>query len=101
MEHILPFAKEHDLLPRQGLILCAVSGGPDSVALLHFLKEQGFWVAAAHFDHHLRPTSGRDRAFVEELCRAWGVPCYCGEGFVGDLPGNTEDNARAARYAFL
>lgn len=101
MEHILPFARAHGLLPRQGLILCAVSGGPDSVALLHFLKENGFWVAAAHFDHHLRPTSGRDRAFVEALCRDWGVPCHVGEGFVGDLPGNTEDNARTARYAFL
>ncbi len=101
MERILPFAKAHDLLPRQGLILCAVSGGPDSVALLHFLKEQGFWVAAAHFDHHLRPTSGRDRAFVEELCRRWDIPCHVGEAFVGDLPGNTEENARAARYAFL
>ena len=101
MEHILPFAAEHDLLPRDGLILCAVSGGPDSVALLHFLKEQGFSVAAAHFDHHLRPTSGRDRAFVEELCRDWGIDCYSGEGAVGDLPGNTEDNARKARYDFL
>ena len=63
MEHILPFAEEHSLLPDHGLILCAVSGGPDSVALLHFLKQQGFRVSCAHFDHHLRPTSGRDAAF--------------------------------------
>lgn len=101
MEHILPFAQAHGLLPREGLILCAVSGGPDSVALLHFLRAQGFSVAAAHFDHHLRPTSGRDRAFVEELCRGWGVACHIGQGEVGALPGNVEDNARRARYAFL
>lgn len=101
MEHILSFARDHDLLPREGLILCAVSGGADSVALLHFLKDQGFAVAAAHFDHHLRPTSGRDAQFVAELCRAWDVPCYMGEGFLAGLPGNTEDNARKARYDFL
>ncbi len=102
MEHILPFASQHGLLPAGGLILCAVSGGPDSVALLHFLKTQGFSVAAAHFDHHLRPTSGRDRAFVEALCRDWGVPCYIGEGEdLAAAPGNLEENARRARYAFL
>lgn len=101
MERILSFSREQGLLSREGLTLCAVSGGPDSVVLLHFLKAQGFPVAAAHFDHHLRPTSGRDRAFVEELCAAWDIPCCVGEGFVADLPGNTEDNARNARYAFL
>lgn len=101
MERILSFSRDQGLLTREGLTLCAVSGGPDSVALLHFLKAQGFPVAAAHFDHHLRPTSGRDRAFVEALCRDWGVPCYVGEGFLADLSGNTEDNARSARYAFL
>lgn len=101
MERILSFSQEHGLLERDELTLCAVSGGPDSVALLHFLKAQGFLVAAAHFDHHLRPTSGRDRAFVEELCRTWDIPCYVGEGLIADLPGNTEDNARRERYAFL
>lgn len=101
MEHILPFAQAHDLLPRDGLILCALSGGADSVALLHFLKAQGFRLAAAHFDHHLRENSARDAAFAKELCQEWGVPFYLGEGWPGELPGNTEDNARTARYAFL
>ena len=101
MEHILPFSQAQGLLSREELTLCAVSGGADSVALLHFLRAQGFPVAAAHFDHHLRPTSGRDAEFVAGLCRAWEVPCYMGEGFLADLPGNTEDNARTARYAFL
>lgn len=101
MERILSFSAQEGLLPRDGLILCALSGGPDSVALLHFLKAQGFSVAAAHFDHHLRPTSGRDAAFAEALCRDWGVPFYLGGGEVASLPGNVEDNARRARYAFL
>ncbi len=101
MEHILPFAGAHDLLPRDGLILCAVSGGADSVALLCYLRERGFRVAAAHFDHHLRPTSGRDADFVARLCRELGVPFALGGAPVGKRPGNVEDNARRARYAFL
>lgn len=101
MERILTFGREQGLLPQEGLILCALSGGPDSVALLHFLKDHGFLVAAAHFDHHLRPTSGRDAAFAQALCRDWGVPFYLGGADVGRMPGNTEDNARTARYAFL
>lgn len=101
MEHILPFAQTYDMLPRQGLILCALSGGGDSVALLHFLKSQGFQVAAAHFDHHLRPTSGDDARLAQALCRELEVPFYLGEGKVGEMPGNTEANARTARYDFL
>lgn len=101
MERVLSFAAELDLLPEKGLILCALSGGRDSVALLHFLKEHGFSVAAAHFDHRLRPESAADAAFCRRLCETWGVPFYQGAGDVGALPGNTEANARAARYAFL
>lgn len=101
MERILPFAETYDMLPRDGLILCALSGGGDSVALVHYLKSQGFQVAAAHFDHHLRPTSGADAALARDLCRELDVPFYLGEGRVGQLPGNLEANARAARYAFL
>lgn len=101
MEHILPFAAEYGLLPREETILCALSGGPDSVALLHFLKTHGFHVEAAHFDHHLRPTSSRDAAHAQALCQALDVPFHLGQGRVGELPGNTEANAREARYAFL
>lgn len=101
MERILSFSAQMGLLPREGLILCALSGGRDSVALLHFLKEHGFVVAAAHFDHHLRPDSGKDAEFCRELCKEWDVPFYFGEGDVAAMAGNTEANARHARYAFL
>lgn len=101
MERILSFSAQEGLLRRDGLTLCALSGGPDSVALLHFLKSQGFAVAAAHFDHHLRPTSGRDAAFAQTLCQDWGVPFYLGGAHVAAMAGNMEDNARRCRYAFL
>lgn len=101
MERILSFSRRLDLLPQRGTILCALSGGRDSVALLHFLKARGFSVAAAHFDHRLRSNSGEDARFCRELCEKWDIPFYQGEGDVASVEGNTEANARAARYAFL
>ncbi len=101
MEHILPFAAEYDLLPKDGLLLVALSGGGDSVALLHFLKTHGFQVVAAHFNHHLRDTARRDAEFCRDLCKDWGVPFLTWGARVGEMPGNTEANARQARYAYL
>lgn len=101
MEHILPYAARHEMFPPGGLVLCALSGGGDSVALLHYLHSHGLRVAAAHFNHHLRPNAADDAAFARRFCAALGVPFYLGEGKVGELPGNVEENARNARYAFL
>ena len=92
-------------LPEGGRVLCAVSGGRDSMCLLHYLVEWGdLSVTAAHFDHHLRPTSGRDAAFVRDWCRTHGIPFLLGEGDVAALAAeglSTEEAARKARYAFL
>lgn len=93
-------------LPEGGRVLCAVSGGRDSMCLLHYLAERTeLSVAAAHFDHHLRPTSGRDAAFVRDWCRARGIPFLLGEGDVAALAAeeglSLEEAARKARYAFL
>lgn len=51
LEHVKRLAAEYDMLPRDSLVLCAVSGGADSMCLLHLLmslsREVGFQVAAA------------------------------------------------------
>lgn len=70
-----------DALPAQAArILVAVSGGIDSVVLLHLLTraaaECGVVIEAAHLDHQLRATSGQDAEFVTQLCRQWGCPCH-------------------------
>lgn len=61
-------------------ILVAVSGGVDSVVLLHLLKgvvpELGPGIEVVHMDHGIRPESGRDAQFVEDLCGQWGIPCH-------------------------
>ena len=83
-------------------VLAAVSGGRDSVVLLHLLRfaadDAALRISAAHFDHGMRRGSAGDADWVRGLCRAWGVPLH--EGRADAAPG-TEEEARDARYAFL
>ncbi|HEX6369111.1 MAG TPA: tRNA lysidine(34) synthetase TilS [Longimicrobium sp.] len=83
-------------------VLVAVSGGCDSVSLLHLLRfaagDAGPRVTAAHFDHDMRAGSERDAAWVRGLCGAWEVPLV--EARAETAP-RTEEEARDARYAFL
>lgn len=106
---VLVCCQKWDMLPRGGTVLCAVSGGRDSMALLHLLsalaEEGGFQVAAAHFNHRLRPTADRDEAFVRDWCREHDIPLTCGAGNVKEFAAREglgiEDAARKLRYAFL
>lgn len=103
------FCERHDMLPRGGIVLCALSGGRDSMAMLHILsrlgEEKGFRIAAAHFNHQLRPTAGRDEDFVRNWCREYEIPLTCGTGDVRAFAAReglgVEDAARKLRYAFL
>jgi len=96
-----------DLLPKDGLLLAAVSGGRDSMYLLHRLLELfPDRVACAHFDHRLRgEESDRDREFVGNHCAALGIPCRLGSGDVAAFAAKNglgiEEAAREMRYAFL
>ena len=95
--------------PKGGTILCAVSGGRDSVCLLHYLHSisaaYGFSVAAAHYNHHMRPTAQRDEDFVRSLCTALAVPFYtdgCDVVAAAEENGcGVEEMGRRLRYEFL
>lgn len=100
------------MLPRGSRVLCAVSGGADSVCLLaalYRLREKlGVELSAAHYNHNLRgEESRRDEAFVRELVenRFPGVALYVGGGDVAkaarERGAGLEETARALRYAFL
>jgi len=91
-------------------VLCAVSGGLDSMCLLHLLstwgRERNLKVTAAHFNHQLRgEASDRDEQFVRDWCAAHDVPFVSGHADVAALAaeGNLslEEAARKARYDFL
>lgn len=91
------------MLPEGTHIIVAVSGGSDSVCLLHVLRELGHRVTGvAHFNHKLRgEASDQDEQFVAELARALGLPFYVASAPVGSLAGNLEQNARQARRKFF
>jgi len=83
-----------------GKYVVAVSGGVDSVALLHMLQNQpGVKLTVAHFDHGIRADSRKDRQFVADLAKRYDLPFIYGAGSLG--PGASEAEARQARYDFL
>ena len=100
------FLKEYQMLRKGDRVVCAVSGGADSIAMLfafYLVRDQlGIELAAAHFNHHLRGAeSDRDEQFVREFCRNYQIPLEVGEGQVVSGPKGLEAAAREARYAFL
>lgn len=100
------FNREFDLIHPGDRIVCAVSGGADSMALLwamYLMKDE--WqleLSAAHFNHHLRGAeSDRDEQFVRDFCEGYGIPLYVDSAQVIPGPKGLEAAARDARYAFL
>ena len=98
------------MVPRGGRVLVALSGGPDSVALLFVLRELerlGELVVAGvgHFNHQLRDAADGDELFCAELADELGIQAELGRGDVRTLAcregRSIEDAARTARYEFL
>lgn len=107
---LLAWMEQWHMLPQKGgVILCAVSGGRDSVCLLHYLhaigERCGFSVAAGHYNHHMRPTAQRDEDFVRELCCKLGIPFYTDGAEVCTVAKKrrvgVEEAGRQLRYEFL
>lgn len=114
---------EYDMLPPGCTVVCAVSGGADSICLLHRLNQlraiRPFTLVAAHYNHHLRGAeSDRDEAFVKRWVEDWcGPDPAAGQAPLpavrlitggGDVSGEAkrlglglEETARRMRYAFL
>lgn len=106
LNKLLSFIRTYDMIHTGDHIICAVSGGADSMALLFALKlmteKLGIRLSAAHFNHHLRgDESDRDAAFVTDFCNGHGIPLYKGEANVVAGKKGLEAAARDARYAFF
>lgn len=103
---IYEFCRRQGLLAPGDRVICAVSGGADSMALLwslYLLRERlNLQLSAAHFNHGLRGgESQRDEAFVRDFCAGYDIPLTVGRGTVERQGRGLEDSARQARYAFL
>jgi tRNA(Ile)-lysidine synthase len=108
---VLTFIQSHKLLARGDRVLVAVSGGPDSVALLHILcelrQEFALHLEVAHLQHGIRGEEAKEDArFVRELAQRLSLPAHIKEV---DIPrmrseagkGNIEALARRERYRFF
>ena len=106
----IELTRKFNMLNRGDKLLCAVSGGADSMCLLHLMKENaaklGITVMAAHFNHKLRGEEAeRDEAFVAEFCKENEIEFVSASG---DVKAYAEENklsieeaARILRYDFL
>ncbi len=106
LNKMLAFIRRYALISPGDKIVCAVSGGADSVALLfslYLVKEQlGIELSAAHFNHHLRGgESDRDEKFVRDFCKGYAIPLQVGAAQVVAGAKGLEAAARDARYEFL
>lgn len=106
LNKLLKFLRQYDMVASGDHVICAVSGGADSVALLfamYLLKDKlGIRLSAAHFNHRLRmEESDRDEQFVREFCDRYDIPLFVGSGDVKPGKKGLEAAARDARYGFL
>ena len=108
--NLLPFMKRWQMLPPAGgIVLCAVSGGRDSMCLLHYLHSVSadcdFSVAAGHFNHRMRPEADSDESFVRDFCAERGIPFYTEAAPVYEKAQewrlSVEETGRRLRYDFL
>ena len=87
-------------------VICAVSGGADSIALLfgmYLLREKlDIRLSAVHFNHHLRgEEADRDEQFVRQFCDRYDIPLVVGQEQVVAGKKGLEAAAREARYRFF
>lgn len=110
LRNVQNYITEHDLIPRNARIVVGVSGGPDSVTLLHVLKQLAdpmeFTLHVAHLHHGIRgKDADEDEAFVIQLAKAWDIPYTTRRAdvpvFAQDEKLAIEEAARRERYTFL
>ena len=111
LDSVLRTIERHRMVPSGGRVIVALSGGPDSVALVHVLRqlgERGALVLAgvAHFNHQLRGAAAdEDEQFCREMAAALELPIEVGRADVRAIARvekrSIEDAGRRLRYAFL
>ena len=79
-KEVLAYIKQNKMIKKKDMILAGVSGGSDSMAMLHILRELqeevDFSLKVVHVHHGIRgQEADRDSSFVEKICKEWQIPC--------------------------
>jgi len=110
LEQVKETIERYDLVIPGELLILGVSGGPDSLCMLHVFRrlapDYDLRLHVGHLDHGIRGQEAEeDAAFVQRLCQEWGVPCTVQREDVPALAQERgialEEAARQARYRFL
>ena len=83
------------------LVAVAVSGGVDSICLLHWLHEIGANVICLHVNHQLRPEADTETEYVKDLCDKLNIPCQIFYWKDAKPESGLEAAARDARYKMM
>lgn len=105
-EKVKKYIADHEMIAPGDCVIAGVSGGADSVCMLHLLwrlqKEIPFRLSVAHVDHGLRAESGKDAAYVEMLCGQWDLPFFLQkvdmQGYAAQNKLSPEEAGRMLRY---
>lgn len=99
--------KEYSLFKKKDRLIIGISGGPDSLFMLHqfskIRKEYRLQLVCAHLNHGLRKESDQEEEFVKQVCKDLGIKCICEKKnvksfFKGD---SLEQTARNIRFDFF
>ena len=105
LNNIATIFRDNCKLTRDRPILVGVSGGPDSLCLMESLRQEGYSVIVAHFNHQLRPDSDVEANSLEKTVSRKNIPSIFDSGDVrgyAESEGlSIEEAAREMRYRFL
>ncbi|NUM49505.1 MAG: tRNA lysidine(34) synthetase TilS [Flavobacteriales bacterium] len=100
------YISQNSLFEKKSNILVALSGGIDSMVLLHILKELGYNISAAHCNFKLRNSeSDDDEKFVTNICKQWNIALFVKQGdakiYSQKHKCGIQEAAREVRYAWF
>jgi len=108
-QKILQTIKKYNLIENGDRLVVGVSGGPDSICLLHVLNELknelNFKIYVAHINHMIREEADSETEYVKEFCKNLGIECYIKRidviKIANNLKRGTEETGRKIRYEFF
>ena len=94
-----------ELIQESDILLIAVSGGIDSMVMLHYLNnikaDHKIKIAVVHFDHQKRNDSSLDCELVKNTCKKLSIECFTDTLNIQEINDNFHDYARTKRYDFF